>query len=84
MTMNAPKFSVSNLMTVIALLGSFAVFLMRYEGRISKIENTNDEQQHRIERIEGLMRDMYPKLERASNNLEWIVQREKERKPPNE
>jgi len=82
MTMNAPKFSVSNLATVVALLGSFAVFLMRYEGRISKIENINDEQQHRIERIEGLMRDMYPKLEKASNNLEWLVQREKERKQP--
>jgi hypothetical protein len=80
--MNAPKFSASNIMTVIALLGSFAVFLMRYEGRISKIENVNDEQQHRIERIEGLMRDMYPKLEKASNNLEWLVQREKERKQP--
>jgi hypothetical protein len=82
MTMNAPKFSVSNLATVIALLGSFAVFLMRYEGRISKIENTNDEQQHRIERLEGLARDMYPKLERVNTNLEWLVQREKERKEP--
>jgi hypothetical protein len=80
MTMNAPKFSVSNLATVVALLGSFAVFLMRYEGRISKIENTNDEQQHRIERLEGLARDMYPKLERVNTNLEWLVEREKERK----
>jgi hypothetical protein len=80
MTMNTPKFSVSNIMTVIALLGSFAVFLMRYEGRISKIENFNDEQQHRIERLELLAREMYPKLEKASNNLEWLVQHEKERK----
>jgi len=80
MTMNAPKFSVSNLATVVALLGSFAVFLMRYEGRISKIENINDEQQHRIERLEGLARDMYPKLEKVNNNLEWLVEREKERK----
>jgi hypothetical protein len=80
--MNAPKFSVSNLATVVALLGSFAVFLMRYEGRISKIENTNDEQQHRIERLELLARDMFPKLERVNNNLEWLVEREKERKQP--
>ncbi len=77
--MNAPKFSVSNIMTVIALLGSFAVFLMRYEGRISKIENFNDEQQHRIERLELLAREMYPKLERASNNLEWLVQHQREK-----
>ena len=77
--MNAPKFSVSNIMTVIALLGSFAVFLMRYEGRISKIENYNDEQQHRIERLELLAREMYPKLERASNNLEWLVQHQREK-----
>lgn len=69
-------------MTVIALLGSFAVFLMRYEGRISKIENFNDEQQHRIERLEALARDMFPKLERVNTNLEWLVQREKERKQP--
>jgi hypothetical protein len=80
--MNAPKFSASNIMTVIALLGSFAVFLMRYEGRISKIENFNDEQQHRIERLELLAREMYPKLEKASNNSEWLVQHEKERKQP--
>lgn len=76
------KFSLANLLTVIAFLGSFAVFLMRYEGRISKIENLNEEQQHRIERLEGLARDMFPKLEKVNNNLEWLVQQQKERKQP--
>lgn len=62
---------------MIALLGSFSVFLMRYEGRISKIENLALEQQHRIERTEILLRDMYPKLEKVNNNLEWLVQQRK-------
>jgi hypothetical protein len=71
-----------NLITVVALLGSFAVFLMRYEGRITKIENQEDSLLHRIERNEVLLREMYPKLERVNNNLEWLVQREKERSKP--
>jgi len=82
--MNQAKFSVANIVTVIAMLGSFAVFLMKYEGRISKIENINEEQTHRIERLEGLMRYMYPKVEKVSNNLEWLVEHEKERDRKNE
>jgi len=79
--MNTAKFTLANALTLVALLGSFAVFLMRYEKRISSIESLNVEQQHRIERTEGLIRDMYPKLEKVNNNVEWLVQRERDKSP---
>lgn len=55
------------------MAGAFALFLMRYEGRISKIENLQVEDTHRIERLESLSREMYPKLERVNTNVDWIV-----------
>jgi hypothetical protein len=79
--MNVPKFTLGNTLTLLALLGSFTVFLMRYSERISNIEKVNEEKQHRIERIEGLVRDMYPKLEKVNNNVEWLVQQERRKSP---
>jgi hypothetical protein len=75
--MNVQRFSLTTILAVLAMAGSFAVFLMRYSERISNIERMNEEQQHRIERTEGLIRDMYPKLEKVNNNVEWLVQRER-------
>jgi hypothetical protein len=70
--MNAPKFSPTFLVTVIAMSGSFAVFLMRYSERISNIERLNEEQQHRIEGRRDWSGDV-SQLEKANSNLEWLV-----------
>ncbi len=75
------KLGTGNALTLLAMVCSFVVFLMRYEARISKIENNAEEQQHRIEREEALIREMFPKLERVSTNLEWLVKQEKEKNP---
>lgn len=77
--MNAPKFSPANLLTLIALMGSFAVFLMRYSERISKIENVNEEQQHMLERHQTFILEMYPKLEKVNNNVDWLVKQEQQK-----
>lgn len=71
--MNVARFNLGNILTLVAMAGAFAVFLMRYESRISKIENSQLEDTHRIERIEMLTREMYPKLERLNTNMDWLV-----------